>query len=66
MPWGHEPFNMDSLVLGNIIGFTIENIIIVCVRYNSKGLCSTCNDLEVYNYYTMLSKQDTVSISRYG
>ena len=19
MPWGHEPFNMDSLVLGNII-----------------------------------------------
>ena len=51
MPWGHEPFNMDSLVLGNIIGFTIENIIIVCVRYNSKGLCSTCNDLEVYNYY---------------
>ena len=52
MPWGHEPFNMDSLVLGNIIGFSIENIIIiVCVRYNSKGLCSTCNDLEVYNYY---------------
>ena len=19
MPWGHEPFNMDSVVLGNII-----------------------------------------------